>query len=77
MKSHWMKSHWKTKVSIISTIVALIPLWIFLGVHHLFLPEESLQNLGIATLVFSLLGTAQLILLVILFGWLFVIWMRD
>ena len=71
-----MKGIIKTGVTLISLVVALIPLWIFIGGKSLLSPEGFFQNFFVFGIGIWFLGGIQLLLLIICFVWMFIVWTK-
>ena len=65
---------WGILLSIISAIIALIPVWVFIGIRILLSPKGFWQNFFLLGLGIWSLGIIQIILLVLLGIWLWAIW---
>lgn len=67
---------WIEKIfwSVIATILALIPTWLFLGLRHLLSPEGFLENLLMYGFGYWVFGGVQFILLVVLLLVLYFLW---
>lgn len=66
----------KLTVSLIATVIALIPVWIYLLAKWVFAPEGFWQNFFLSGVGVWLLGSVQVILLVILLIVFFAIWSK-
>jgi hypothetical protein len=67
----------KIAVSIVVAIIVLIPTWIFLLAWWMLGPEDFWQSLAILTISIICLGSVQVWLLIIGFGFLITLWIED
>lgn len=64
----------KLGVTLLATVVAFVPAWIFLGIRSLAAPEGFWQNLALGVAGFWVLGGFQLFFLIALVIFLVEVW---
>lgn len=60
--------------SVLAVVVALIPTWVFLAARAFFAPDGFWQELALGVVGLTFLGVIQLVLVVVLVAFLFVVW---
>ena len=64
----------KTFITFVSVIIALLPVWISWGIIHAAHPTTFWEGLAAIGLAIYLLGAVQVVLLVALVVWMFILW---